>query len=51
MKNARAKWMVIGLIAVLALIQLIQPSRTNPPVIASRISRPMCKFQHRSRRF
>lgn len=36
MKSARAKWMVIGLIAVLALIQLIQPSRTNPPVIASR---------------
>ena len=36
MKSARAKWMVIGLIAVLALIQFIQPSRTNPPVIASR---------------
>jgi hypothetical protein len=36
MNRARVKWLVIGLIAVLALIQLIQPSRTNPPVIASR---------------
>ena len=36
MNRARAKWMAIGLIAVLALIQLIPASRTNPPVAASR---------------
>jgi hypothetical protein len=36
MNRARAKWYVIGLIAVLAVIQLIQPSRTNPAVTASR---------------
>ena len=36
MKRVRAKWLVIGLITVLALIQFIQPSRTNPPVTASR---------------
>jgi hypothetical protein len=36
MNRARTKWMLIGIIVVLALIQLIQPSRTNPPVTASR---------------
>jgi hypothetical protein len=36
MKRVPAKWIVLGVIAVLLLIQLIQPSRTNPPVAASR---------------
>jgi hypothetical protein len=36
MNRARAKRIVVGLIAVLALIQLIPPSRTNPPVVTSR---------------
>src|SRR5579863_2506631 len=36
MKRVTAKWIVLGVIAVLLLIQLIQPSRTNPPVVASR---------------
>jgi heme-binding protein len=36
MKRVPAKWIVLGVIAVLLLIQLIQPSRTNPPVVASR---------------
>lgn len=36
MNRARAKWYLIGSIAVLAVIQIIQPSRTNPPVTASR---------------
>ena len=30
------KWLLVGLIVVFALIQLIQPNRTNPPVIPSR---------------
>lgn len=36
MKRPQAKWIIIGGIVVLALIQLIPPSRTNPPVVASR---------------
>jgi hypothetical protein len=36
MKRVPAKWIVLGGIAFLVLIQLIQPSRTNPPVIPSR---------------
>lgn len=36
MKRVPAKWIVAGSIAVLLLIQLIQPSRTNPPVVPSR---------------
>jgi hypothetical protein len=36
MNRARAKWIVIGSIAVLAIIQIIEPSETNPPVTASR---------------
>jgi hypothetical protein len=34
-KQGTGKWYIIGLIAVLILIQLIRPSRTNPPVIPS----------------
>ena len=36
MKRVPAKWIVLGVIAVLLLIQLIQPSRANPPVVVSR---------------
>lgn len=36
MKRVSAKWALVGLVAALILIQLIQPSRTNPPVVASR---------------
>jgi hypothetical protein len=36
MKRVRAKWTVAGAIAIFVLIQLIQPSRTNPPVVPSR---------------
>lgn len=36
MKSARAKWIGIGVVALLILIQFIKPSETNPPVIASR---------------
>ena len=36
MRRDRVKWMIVSAIAVLILIQIIQPSRTNPPVIASR---------------
>jgi Haem-binding domain len=36
MKRPQAKWIIIGVLVVLALIQLIPPSRTNPPVVASR---------------
>ena len=36
MKHVRFKWVVLGLVAVLILIQVVQPSRTNPPVVASR---------------
>ena len=36
MKRVPAKWIVVGLLVVLVLIQLVQPSRTNPPVIPSR---------------
>jgi hypothetical protein len=36
MKRVPAKWIVVGSIAFLILIQVIQPSRTNPPVIPSR---------------
>jgi hypothetical protein len=36
MRRSAVKWGVVGAIAILILIQFIQPSRTNPPVIASR---------------
>ena len=36
MRRVPAKWIVLGSIALLILIQLIQPSRTNPPVVPSR---------------
>jgi len=36
MKRIPAKWIVVGSIAFLILIQAIQPSRTNPPVVPSR---------------
>jgi heme-binding protein len=36
MKRPSAKSIVIGVVVILALIQLIPPSRTNPPVVASR---------------
>src|ERR1700685_1628432 len=36
MKRVSVKWIVPGSIAFLILIQIIQPSRTNPPVVASR---------------
>ncbi len=36
MRRVPAKWIVVGSIAVLILIQIIQPSRTNPPVVPSR---------------
>jgi hypothetical protein len=36
MKRDRAQWIVLGLVAVFVLIQFIQPSRTNPPVVLSR---------------
>ena len=36
MKRVSAKWIVASVIVVLILIQIIQPRRTNPPVIASR---------------
>jgi Haem-binding domain len=36
MNRARAKWIVLGGIAALILIQFIQPRRTNPPVVPSR---------------
>jgi len=36
MKRVPARWIVVGSIAFLILIQIIQPSRTNPPVVASR---------------
>ena len=36
MKRVPGKWIVIGSIAFLILIQAIQPSRTNPTVVPSR---------------
>lgn len=36
MRRARVKWSVVAVMAILILIQIIQPSRTNPPVIPSR---------------
>jgi hypothetical protein len=36
MKRVPAKYIVAGLVAILILIQIIQPSRTNPTVIPSR---------------
>src|SRR5271165_5745304 len=36
MRRGSAKWILIGLIAFFILIQIVQPIRTNPPVIASR---------------
>jgi hypothetical protein len=36
MKRFSAKRIIFGLIALLILIQVIQPSRTNPPVVSSR---------------
>jgi hypothetical protein len=36
MNRARAKWIVIALIVVLALSQFIKPRETNPPVTPSR---------------
>lgn len=36
MKRPPAKWIVVGSVAVLVLIQLIQPNRTNPPIVPSR---------------
>jgi hypothetical protein len=36
MNRARATKIAVGCVAVLILIQVIQPSRTNPPVVPSR---------------
>jgi len=36
MRRVPAKWIVVGSIAFLILIQVIQPSRTNPPVVPLR---------------
>lgn len=36
MKRVPAKWIVVGSVAVLLLIQIIQPSLTNPLVVPSR---------------
>ncbi|HEY2646729.1 MAG TPA: heme-binding domain-containing protein [Candidatus Acidoferrales bacterium] len=36
MNHGRVKRLIFGSIAVLIFIQIIQPSRTNPPVVASR---------------
>lgn len=36
MKRVPAKWIVLGVVAALLLIQLIPPGRTNPPVTSSR---------------
>jgi hypothetical protein len=36
MRRVPAKYIVAGLVAILILIQIIQPSRTNPPVVPSR---------------
>jgi Haem-binding domain len=36
MRRVRAKGIVVGSIAILVLIQIIQPSRANPPVVPSR---------------
>ena len=36
MNTGRAARIVFGALAILAIIQVIRPSRTNPPVIASR---------------
>jgi hypothetical protein len=36
MKRVPAKWIVVGVVVVLILIQFIQPSRTNPAVVPSR---------------
>ena len=36
MKRVPTKWIVVGVVAILIIIQFIQPSRTNPPVIPSR---------------
>jgi hypothetical protein len=36
MRRDWVKWAGLGLVVVLIFIQFVQPSRTNPPVIASR---------------
>ena len=36
MKRISAGRIILGVIVFLVLIQVIQPSRTNPPVVASR---------------
>jgi hypothetical protein len=36
MRRVRAKWIAVGSVVFLILIQIIQPSRTNPSVVASR---------------
>jgi hypothetical protein len=36
MKHGWVKWSIVGVIVFLIVIQFVQPSRTNPPVIASR---------------
>ena len=36
MRRVPAKWIAVGSVALLILIQVIQPGRTNPPVVASR---------------
>jgi len=36
MRRVSPKWIIVATIAVLILIQIIQPSRTNPPVVPSR---------------
>lgn len=35
MNRDRVKWTAVGIVAVLILIQIIQPSRTNPAVVPS----------------
>jgi Haem-binding domain len=36
MKRVPVKWIVVGVVAFLIVIQVVQPARTNPPVTPSR---------------
>ncbi len=36
MRRVSPKWIIVGTVALLILIQIIQPSRTNPAVVPSR---------------
>ncbi len=36
MKRPAVKWVLVGAVVVFILIQIVRPSETNPPVVASR---------------